>query len=132
MRIDAGNMTFSGAFNLLGNASVLGLPITALSNANLDVATASLDGILQLDFAFAPSVGQVITVFTYDSHTGEFDSIVGAGLATGFVFTPIYNSDNFQVGIAAIPEPETYVLMLPGLCLVLVVKRRAAVRQSAA
>ena len=31
---------------------------------------------------------------------------------------PIYNAGNFQVQVAAIPEPETYAMMLVGLCVI--------------
>jgi hypothetical protein len=87
-------------------------------NTNFDVnSTATLDGTIRLNFAFRPTVGQIITVFDYNNHSGTFDSVAGEGLASGFVFTPIYNADNFQVEVAAVPEPHTYALMLVGLML---------------
>jgi hypothetical protein len=101
------------------------LSVLGLVNTNLDVnAIATLDGTIRLDFAFTPNVGEVVTVFSYDGRSGEFDSVVGAGLAAGFVLTPIYGTDSFQIGVAAIPEPETYALMLTGLGVVLWAGRR--------
>jgi hypothetical protein len=127
VRIDSGTLIFANGLSLLGDTSVLELPITALINDNLDIAMAALlDGTLRLDFAFTPALGQLITVFGYEARTGEFDSIQATGLGTGFLYRPIYDADTFQVRVTAIPEPETYAMMLAGLCLVVVVARRRA------
>jgi hypothetical protein len=133
LRIDSGTLVFANGLSLLGDTSVLDLPMTALTNGNLDIDSAALlDGTLRLDFAFAPALGQLITVFTYGARTGEFDAIQGAGLGTGLRYLPIYDMETFQVRVAAIPEPETYAMMLVGLCLVVVaVKRRAGDRNNA-
>jgi hypothetical protein len=133
IRIDSGMLLFTNGLSLLGDTSVLDLPITALLNGNLDIDSAALlDGTLRLDFAFTPALGQVITVFSYDARTGEFDAIQGAGSGTGFLYSPIYDTESFQVRVAPIPEPETYAMMLIGLCLVVVaVKRRAGDRKNA-
>ena len=116
--VKSGHLVFNNSFAMLSNGSGLDLAIGALVNTNFDVnATATLDGTIGLNFGFRPAVGQIITVFDYNNHIGTFDSVVGEGLASGFVFTPIYNAGNFQVEVAAVPEPHTYALMLVGLIL---------------
>ncbi len=85
-----------------------------------------------LDFGFKPSVGQVVTVFDYGTHSGTFSSIVGVGDAAGFTFTPVYNATNFQVEVAAaVPEPNSLWLYGFGLIGVIVCARRKSSRAGA-
>ena len=62
----------------------------------------------------APAVGEIATVFDYSNHAGTFDSVVADGMASGFLLTPIYNANTFQVRVASasVPESQTWAQLL--------------------
>jgi hypothetical protein len=99
LEVDAGELILSKLTETDGLPN-LDLALNSQVNNVLDITTsATLYGIITLDFDFKPTAGEVITVFDYGNHTGTFSSIVGAGDAAGLTFTPIYNGTDFQVEV---------------------------------
>ncbi|MDB5999472.1 MAG: hypothetical protein JWP52_1171, partial [Rhizobacter sp.] len=55
---------------------------------------------------------------------GMFSSYSFTGLDGGYKATVLYTADGVKQQVAAIPDPETYALMLAGLGLMAFVARR--------
>ena len=130
LRVDSGRMLFGSGLNLLGDDSVLNLAVHGLTQDLLDVnAQALLDGTLTLRFeGFQAQAGDVIRLFSYDSFLGGFDHLRALNLGEGLHLSAIYGSDGFSVRVSAVPEPQSWALLLAGLGIVLTVSRRTRMR----
>ncbi|MBC8056435.1 MAG: autotransporter-associated beta strand repeat-containing protein, partial [Rhizobiales bacterium] len=114
----------------LGAASILDLGLGAGfgfgTGGLLDIdGMAIFDGTLALSFLDGFTFG----IGTYDligfgSREGEFSSYAFYGLDGRYTANVFYTADGVELSIAAIPEPETYALMLGGLALMGWVARR--------
>jgi hypothetical protein len=127
LEVDAGELLLHTLTESDGLPQII-LAIDAQSNNVLDVGSAAvLYGLISLDFDFRPTIGEVITVFDYGSHTGSFSSVTAAGLAQGLTLTPVYNGTDFQVIVGApVPIPAPIGLLAAGLVgLILMTHRRA-------
>jgi len=106
---------------VLTAASKLDIEIGSLSSFDVLAVsgTALLDGILAVrQFgSYVPQIGDSFTFLTYAARTGQsgFDSITPLGWGGGVTFTVAYNAGNAQLTVAAVPEPETYAMLLVGL-----------------
>jgi hypothetical protein len=74
---------------------------------------ATLDGTAVLNFGFTPLVGASFVVLTANAGvSGKFSNIIAP---TDWIITDSYGNNSVTLTIAAVPEPETYALMLAGL-----------------
>ncbi len=71
-----------------------------------------------------PSINDSFQIITFADSINDqtFDNVVWNGFGGGVVLDVIYNADN--ITIAAIPEPEQYLMMLAGLGLIGAIARR--------
>ncbi len=132
----AGTLTL--ASNLLQTAdAVFAVDLTSLAEHDLLMVTgsASLAGTLALNCLGACSyeVGDVITILDAGSSlTGSFANVTLSGFATG-AFDVIYDVANTAVrlqiteAVTAVPEPQTYAMLLAGLAAVGFLARRRRV-----
>ena len=90
----------------------------AYNPAHNDSHGTHVAGTLALSFLDGFTFG----IGTYDligfgSRFGQFSDYAFHGLDGGFTANVLYTADGVEPSIAAIPEPETYALMLGGLAL---------------
>jgi len=132
-----GTLALSGSYAQAA-AGTLALELESLTSHDLFTisGTAALDGTLALSCYAACSyaVGDVITVLdSVGNLSGSFASVTLSGFATG-AFSVVYDTaaDRVQLlvteAVTAVPEPETYTLLLAGLAAVgfLAKRRRGA------
>ncbi|MDB6001336.1 MAG: outer rane autotransporter barrel domain protein [Rhizobacter sp.] len=110
----------------LGGSSMLDLMLDSGTDALLSVTKhATFGGLLALSFddsfTFAAGLYDLVDATNYD---GMFSSYSFTGLDGGFKASVLYTADGVKLQVAAIPEPETYALMLAGLGLMAFVARR--------
>ena len=125
-----GHLTLDG--DLTQSATgVLNLELTSLATFDTLGVTndVTLDGnIVVWNAGYNPVVGDSFVVLTFDARLGGsiFDTVSTQGYGAGVVFEAIYNPHDVTLQVVAVPEPETYAMLLAGLGLVgFVVRRRA-------
>jgi T5SS/PEP-CTERM-associated repeat protein len=120
--INPGNSpgTLSIAGNLtLTNSSVLTFEVAGASPGQFDViavgGSLTADGILRVvnTSGYVPVAGDTLSLITFATRTGDFDSIVLEGFGAGADLMGSFSSGAFQV--TAVPEPYEWALMLVGL-----------------
>ena len=123
--------------------SGLTLDIGGLSRGSgygaIDAGSIELDGVLAIALtgdAFMPAAGNtfdIIKVGTGGDIKGDFSSFALAALAPNLIWTHSIvtladGSEVYELAVAAVPEPGTWVLMLSGLGFILLTGRRARLR----
>ena len=88
----------------LGGADLLDLAGMALFGGGLDVSF--VDGLF--------STG-VYTLISAHNYSGRFDTMTVAGLASGLTANLLYSAEGVQLNVVAVPEPETYAMLMAGL-----------------
>ena len=84
--------------------------------------TASLAGSLRLNFGYTPTLGSTFVILTSGGlRTGTFSTLIQP---SGWDVVATYNPHDVTLTVAAVPEPETYALMVAGLALVGFAARR--------
>lgn len=89
--------------------------------------TAYLGGQLDLVFGYVPASGQSFDFITASAISGTFASVLVEGLASDRTFALSIGANGVSAsvaGVAAVPEPENWALMLAGLALMGYVARR--------
>lgn len=112
-----------GTLSVLGNfaqfpAGALDLEIGAGGADLLSIAgTAFLGGTLQLTLldGFTPTAGASFTVVSAGNFLGHFSSVQVTGLGAGYTSSLFYGDGSVRLDVSAVPEPESYALMLAGL-----------------
>jgi len=128
-----GTLSLSGSYAQAA-AGTFAVDLESLASHDLFniSGTAALDGALALSCYAACSyaVGDVITILdSVGNLSGSFASVSLSGFATG-AFSVVYDTaaDRVQLlvteAVTAVPEPETYTLMLAGLAAVGFLARR--------
>jgi autotransporter-associated beta strand protein len=100
----------------LGPSSMLDLTFSFGDLAVLDVeGRASLGGLLMVSFdGFSSETGS-FSLLTAGSRTGVFSNVQFSGLSPWSTASIFYTANGVGLTVAAVPEPETYALMLAGL-----------------
>jgi hypothetical protein len=128
-----GVLTLSGSL-VMTNSSILEIEFESLSSFDTLAVTgaALLDGTLSLrKFGdYAPRVGDSFKVMTYSARVGQsmFDMVDSAAFGSGVQFSVAYNVGDVTLSVTAVPEPETYALMVAGLGVVAWAARRRRTR----
>ena len=97
----------------LGGADLLDLAGMALFGGGLDVSF--VDGLFDIGS---------YTLIAAHNYSGRFDTLTVAGLASGLTANLLYSADGVQINVVAVPEPETYAMLVAGLLAVGWVARR--------
>jgi hypothetical protein len=94
------------------------LAITGDASLGGELSVARLAG-------YTPALGDSFVVMTFTgSGSGEFAVESFHGFGTGVVLSVLYNDHNVTLGVTAVPEPTTWVMILAGLGLVIGVAQR--------
>lgn len=112
-----------GTLSVLGNfaqfpAGALDMEIGADGADLLSiVGTAFLGGTLQLTLldGFTPTAGASFTLVSAGNFLGHFSSVQVTGLGAGYTSSLFYGDGSIRLDVSAVPEPESYALMLAGL-----------------
>lgn len=108
---------------ILGDASMFTFDVgsSAADHGTVYLQTGTpqaLDGTLQLNLGYSAQIGDSFSLFHTDgSMTGTFDQVIAAG----YTVSTTYGATDLTVtitGIAAVPEPSSWLLAAAGLVLV--------------
>jgi hypothetical protein len=118
--VDTGTVSLGQAFANLGT---LDFGISGLTDYGvLSVGNAAtLGGLLQVHLmgGYTPQVGDSFDVMTFTSETGVFAN--SNWTFDGVTYNPVYASTKLTLqvtNVVAVPEPETWAMLLAGLALV--------------
>lgn len=118
-----GNLTLGTAGTLdleLGSGFTLGSgPLLQVGRRATLVGDLSLS--FDSGFSFAAGTYTLLNAATLE---GSFGQVSYTGLMAGYTANVLYTAGGVQLNIAAVPEPETYALLLGGLAVVGFVARR--------
>lgn len=119
-----GTLSVLGSFAQLG-AGVLDFDI-GLGGADLLAlaGTASFAGSLDVSFVDGLSGTGLYTLISAHNYSGRFGTMTVAGLSAGYAANLLYSAEGVQLNVVAVPEPQTYALLLAGLLAVGAVTRR--------
>ena len=124
-----GHLTFDGD---LTQAAIGRVDIDLMNLASFDHLTITDDvtlrgTIVAKNAGYTPVVGDRFVVMVFDDRLANsaFDAVTTSGYGAGVRFDAIYDVTSVSLVVAAVPEPQTYALMLAGLALVVVARRRA-------
>ncbi len=119
-----GTLNVDGSFAQFP-AGTLAMEIGAGGNDLLAVdGVASLGGTLSMTFLDGFTGTGLYTLITASDTLGMFSSITFAGLDAAYTSSLVYTSAGLQLNVAAVPEPETYAMLLAGLAAIGWVARR--------
>lgn len=117
----AGTLHFETELSLL-QRSVLDMEFGGPGNSDrLEVVnTLALDGILNIRLlaGYTPQVGDSFVLISAGAISGNFDQINFVGFAPGVELAYAWNGGTLTASVQAVPEPETWVMLLAGLGLV--------------
>lgn len=129
---EIGKLSFSGDLDLdEATPGVLNIELASLTDFDaIDISgDVTLGGELAI-FSVAgynPTLGDSFVIATFGGvQVGGlvFDTVTWQGFDPNVAFEVVYNTDNVTLNVAAVPEPETYAMLLAGLGLVGIAARR--------
>lgn len=104
--------------SVAGDGSVLAFEIADASSFDRLTVSGSvaLAGALKVDLlpGFAPKVGDSFQLMTFASFSGNFDAYQLPALGAGLYLQPVLHAGNLTLTVA-VPEPQTYAMLLMGL-----------------
>jgi len=125
----AGTLRFENALYLAGG-SVLDLEFGGPENSDrIEVdGSMTLDGILNIHAlaGYLPHVGDNLALISANAVSGNFDQINFVGFGPGVTLASAWNGGALSASIQAVPEPETWAMLLTGLGLAGWKRRRAS------
>lgn len=119
-----------GTLAVMGNfaqstGGMLGLEFGAGGNDLLTIAgTAFLGGTLDLSFLDGFAGAGLYTLVTAGELLGNFSAVNLLGLDAQFSASVTYSAMGVQLDVSAVPEPESYAMLLAGLALIGQIVRR--------
>lgn len=131
-----GHLTINGDLSQT-SIGTLNFELTSLSSFDLLTVTddVTLAGEIAVwNLGYTPVIGDSFMVMTFDDRAGTtFSSLSVNGFGSGVTFNVVYNPHDVTLQVAAVPEAETWVMLLAGLGLVgFVVRRRNTLDKGAA
>lgn len=83
--------------------------------------------IAAVNAGYVPVIGDSFTVMTFNDRAGTTfaGNVLVNGFGSGTTFSVLYGADYVKLVVAAVPEPETWALLLAGLGLIGRAVRRA-------
>ncbi|MCA1978787.1 MAG: PEPxxWA-CTERM sorting domain-containing protein [Thiobacillus sp.] len=89
-------------------------------------------GIVVSNAGYNAVIGDRFVVLTFDQRVGgaTFTGLTTQGFGAGVAFNVIYNLHDVTLEVAAVPEPETWGMLLAGLGMVGVAVRRRRLRMA--
>ena len=112
----------------VGQAGILDLGLGLGRGLLLDVGgLLTFQGLLTVSFLDGFGGIGVYDLIDWDDFQGTFANFAFNGLQAGYTASLIFDRDGLSLSVAAIPEPETYALMLAGLGVLGWVARRRRV-----
>ena len=125
-----GHLTLDGDLNQTASG-VINFELASLSSFDRLTVTddVTLGGtIAVLNLGYAPVVGDSFVVATFDERlNGSMFSSVTHGFGSGVNFNVIYHEHDVTLAVTAVPEPESWAMLLAGLGLVGAMARRRRV-----
>ncbi len=125
-----GRLTIEGDLQMQ-TTGVVEIELNGVSPADFDLLEIAGDATLggELSVArlagYAPALGDSFVVMTIQgSRTGEFAVESFHGFGAGVVFAVTYNDHDVTLGVTAVPEPATWIMILAGLGLVMGIAQR--------
>ncbi len=112
-----------GTLSVLGNfaqfpSGSLALELGAAGSDLLSVGgTAFLGGTLQLSLidGFLPTAGSSFTLMSAGNFLGRFSSVQFNGWGAGYTGSLFYGNGNVRLDVTAVPEPQSYAMLMLGL-----------------
>ena len=109
----------------LGAGSILDLGLGFADGALLDVeGLMTFGGLLSISFLDGFMGVGLYELIDFGSFAGAFSGFAFNGLSPAYTASLVFGSDGVALSVAAVPEPETYALMLMGLGVVGWLSRR--------
>ena len=124
-----GTLTVDGDL-VLDPTSVLAFELASLTDFDELFLTGDITvgGTLEINSlgGYMPTINDSFQIITFAESINDqtFDNVTWNGFSDGVVLDVLYNADNITLAVAAIPEPEQYLMMLAGLGLIGAVARR--------
>jgi len=135
--MSTGELTVAGNYTQTA-AGVLNIELAGLADFDLLSVTddVRLDGNIRVwNAGYVPVLGDTFVVMTFDQRLANstFDDIITQGYAAGVVFEAIYNLHDVTLRVTevavAVPEPESWAMLLAGIGLMGLVARRRTARR---
>lgn len=128
-----GHLTIDGDL-IMASDGVVSIELGGV--ADFDLLSVTGDAALAGDLdivrfgSYTPTVGDSFIVMTFNDRNGTtFDRVNFVGFGSGVVFDVTYRDQDVLLGVAAVPEPETWAMLVGGLGLLGLVARRRRERQ---
>lgn len=130
-----GHLTIDGDL-IMATDGVVSIELNGVADFDLltVIGDATLGG--ELDVVrlagYTPTIGDSFIIMTFnDRHATTFGRVNFLGFGSGVEFNVTYREQDVLLGVAAVPEPETWAMLLGGLGLVGLVAGRRRERQLA-